>query len=72
MLAEKCVARPLECYRDDEVPQANVQPVVLVCSFLEVIMGLGDEPVEDRLHEFRGEELVAHREKAFSHKRGVC
>ena len=36
---EKRLTRRIECQRDNETSQSNIQPVILICSFLEVLIG---------------------------------
>lgn len=67
ILSEKRVTGRIERQRDNEVPQGNVQPVVLVCPFLEVLIGKGNILVDNWLHVFWGEELVVHWEQGLLH-----
>lgn len=65
VLPKERVTGRLECQRDDEIPQSDVQPVVLVCTFFEVSVGQGNVFVDNRLHVFRGEKFVARRKHGF-------
>jgi len=69
---EKRVTGCIECQRDDEIPQSNIQPVLLVCSFLEALISKNDVLVDSWLHVYWGEKIVCHWEKGFLHHWGVC
>ena len=69
---EERMTSSLECQRDDKISQRGFQPVVLGCSFLEVLISQGDVLVNDRLHVFWGEKPVIHWEEGLLHQWSVC
>ena len=72
VLPENGIAGWFKYQGNDEILQSDVHLIVLVCSFLEVLIGQNNVLVDNWLQVCRGEKLVVHWRKDFSHCPGVC